>query len=247
MRKYLYIFPAVIAVIFAISGCSDAGVLQVNLDKEFTLAIGQSAQVKGEDLQIKFTGVSADSRCPADVTCIWAGEATCDIEIGYAGKTTALVLTRPGSDEQYTVEQFDGYAFSFKLEPYPQSGQQISPDMYRLHMVITRLPELTMVVGPVLTAPADYAEKDITITGYYRGWDLLHEADTAPPVTRSDWVIKDSSGAIYISAGSGSEVPEGLKPNSVGDTDTVLEVRGIVHIAGDGSPFIQALSVKRLY
>ncbi|MDO9445893.1 MAG: hypothetical protein Q7K37_11305, partial [Dehalococcoidia bacterium] len=29
----------------------------------------------GERLEVLFVGVTADSRCPVDVTCIWAGEA----------------------------------------------------------------------------------------------------------------------------------------------------------------------------
>ncbi|MCX7548971.1 hypothetical protein OS188_13530 [Xanthomarina sp. F1114] len=34
-----------------------------------------------EDVQIKFSDVLADSRCPEDITCVWAGEATVLVDI----------------------------------------------------------------------------------------------------------------------------------------------------------------------
>src|SRR5262249_58503750 len=40
-----------------------------------TLAIGQEAPVEGTGLRILFRAVSDDSRCPADVTCVWEGDA----------------------------------------------------------------------------------------------------------------------------------------------------------------------------
>ena len=82
--------------------------------------------------------------------------------------------------------------------------------------------------------------------GYYRGWDLLHEANLAPPVTRSDWVIKDSTGAIYVSANSEVKLPEMLRPDSLQHIGTVLEVKGIVGVTSTGQPYIEAKSIERM-
>ncbi|HLV14479.1 MAG TPA: hypothetical protein VKY41_04815 [Xanthomarina sp.] len=43
------------------------------------LFFGKSYHV--EDVQIKFSEVLSDSRCPEDVTCVWAGEASVLVDI----------------------------------------------------------------------------------------------------------------------------------------------------------------------
>jgi hypothetical protein len=247
MWKCILFLLASITVVFTVSSCSASLALKVNLDEEFTLSPGQSVMVQVEDLKLEFKGVTEDSRCPSDVTCIWEGRVVCDTQITYSGSSSPLTLIQPGLTDQYTDEMFKGYVISFKVTPYPNSGQQITPDIYQLHIIISKLPELTSVAGSIVAEPANYAGQSITIIGYYRGWDLLHEANMTPPVTRSDWVIKDSTGAIYVSAGSDSKVPEGLNPGSIDDTDAVLDVTGIVRLAGEGQPFIQAISIERLY
>jgi hypothetical protein len=70
------------------------------------------------------------------------------------------------------------------------------------------------MVGSITADSVAFEGQEITIVGYYRGWDLLHEANMAPPVTRSDWVIMDATGAIYVSANSEARVPEGLRPDA---------------------------------
>jgi len=43
------------------------------------LYLGKTYQI--EDVQIKFSDVLSDSRCPEDVTCMWAGEAAVLIDV----------------------------------------------------------------------------------------------------------------------------------------------------------------------
>src|SRR5436309_11682340 len=45
------------------------------LGSPFELDAGQSARITGSDLQLQFVRVESDSRCPAGVQCITAGEA----------------------------------------------------------------------------------------------------------------------------------------------------------------------------
>ena len=108
------------------------------------------------------------------------------------------------------------------------------------------MPELTNIIGSVLAEPFAFEGRDITVVGYYRGWDLLQEANTGPPVTRSDWVIKDLTGAIYISANSEAKVPEGLRPDSLQDTGIILKVKGIVRVTEEGQAYIEAKSIERV-
>jgi hypothetical protein len=245
--KYGRFILILIGIVLAVSGCYHTGIIRANLDEEFTLSIGQQVIIPGENLRLTFTGVSEDSRCPASVNCIQEGQVVCNILITQADSSTSATLIQSGLTDKYAITTMGGYILCFNLTPYPQDEHPIPSGLYRLHMVITRLPELSSIVGSILDSPRDYAGQSATIVGYYRGWDLLQEAVTASPVTRSDWVIKDLTGAIYVGAGSDSKVPDGLDPSSRDDTDAILRVRGIVQLTGDGEPFIQAIDIDRLY
>jgi hypothetical protein len=216
------------------------------MSEEFCLSIGQHASVTGQDLAISFGEVTEDSRCPSNVTCVWAGRVSCVVELTHAGSCYRITLTEPGLTSEYTREEYEEYELAFHVTPYPEAGKKIVDDTYRLHLMINILSEPTQIVASIIVEPFAFEGKDITVIGYYRGWDLLHEADVAPPVTRSDWVIKDSTGAIYISANSEAKVPDGLSPDSLQDTAVVLKLIGIVRVTEDGQAYIEAKTIERL-
>ena len=58
----------------------------------FVLPLGKTAAVKGTGIRLTFKDVRADSRCPVDVQCIWAGEA----KIG-------VVVTRNGAPDEMKI------------------------------------------------------------------------------------------------------------------------------------------------
>jgi hypothetical protein len=246
MWKYGLYFLAFLAIVFAASSCGGLDNSQVRLSEEFCLSIGQHAFITGENLEVRFKEVIEDSRCPRGVTCIWAGRVTCMIELTHASSSYRMVLTESGLTNEYSRERYEGYELAFHVTPYPEVSKKIPRDAYRLHLIISKLPEQTKIIGSIIAEPFAFERQDITIVGYYRGWDLLHEANTAPPVTRNDWVIKDSTGAIYISAHSEAEVPEGLRPDSVQDMGIILEVKGIVCVTKEGQPYIEAKSIERV-
>jgi hypothetical protein len=135
MRKYLlWILPLVLLII---AGCGAPADIYANPGITFTLAIGQSASLNGEDLVIRFVDVIGDSRCAAGVVCIWAGEASCLVEIDYADKTFEKVLTQPGVTEPAQTD-FADFTIAFDLKPYPQAGQQTEDKDYRLDLAIAR-------------------------------------------------------------------------------------------------------------
>ena len=51
------------------------------LGKEFKLVKGEVAYFKQEVIEIKFSNVTEDSRCPADVVCIWAGRVSVVVNV----------------------------------------------------------------------------------------------------------------------------------------------------------------------
>ncbi len=75
-------------------------------------------------------------------------------------------------------------------------------------------------IGGITSSPAEYEGKTVTVSGEYRGWEAGYGA---PPVTRSDWVIKDETGAIYVTG----KLPGLRYPDDVGKP---IRVKGIVRV-----------------
>jgi hypothetical protein len=246
MWKRSLCFMVFLCVVLTASSCTGLDDVQVRLNEEFCLSIGQHVSVTGEDLTVSFEEVTEDSRCPSDVTCVWAGRVSCVVELTHTGSSYRMTLTEPGLTSEYTTEEYEEYELAFHVTPYPEAGKKIGNDAYRLHLIISKLPEPTQIVGSIIAEPFAFEGKDITVIGYYRGWDLLHEVGMGPPVTRSDWVIKDSTGAIYVSANSEAKIPDGLSPDSLQDTGIILEVVGIVRVTEDRQAFIEAKSIERV-
>jgi hypothetical protein len=244
-KRSLY-FLVLLCVVLTASSCSALDNVQVRLNEELCLSIGQHASITGEDLAVSFEEVAEDSRCPSNVTCVWAGRVSCVVELTHAGASDRITLTEPGLTSEYTREEYEEYELAFHVTPYPEASKKIADDAYRLHLIISKLPEPTQIVGSILAEPFTFEGRNVTVIGYYRGWDLLHEADMGPPVTRTDWVIKDSTGAIYISANSEAKVPDGLNPDSSQDTGTIIKVMGIVRVTENGQAYIEAKSIDRV-
>jgi len=110
----------------------------VSLGESFSLAVGQSASIDGEELTIEFIDIIADSRCPLDVQCIWQGEVACLVEITYSGTGQQRVLTYPGLTQEPSETQFGSYQFTFSVGPYPEAGKEIKKDEYRLNLLINK-------------------------------------------------------------------------------------------------------------
>lgn len=90
-------------------------------------------------------------------------------------------------------------------------------------------------IGAITAAPSDFKGEPVTIAGEYRGWQA--ENGYGPPVTRSDWVIRDDTGWIYVTGQN-----PGLDPTE--DIGTPVEVKGTVRVTGEGAAYIRAESVK---
>jgi hypothetical protein len=244
-RSLCFLF--LIVIVLSGLGCNRSGSIEADLNKEFSLSVGQQAYIKGEDLELRFIDVLEDSRCPKGVECFWAGRASCEVGLTLAGSSYNMILSETGLTDTYFRSKAQGYEFTYHLTPYPEAEKEIAKDEYRLHLIVTKLSEqLTDLISSIIIEPSNYEGQEIVVIGYYRGWDLLHDVNLAPPVTRSDWVVKDSTGAIYVSASSKAKLPETLKPDSLEYMDVILKVKGVVHITSEGQPYIEATSIERL-
>ena len=86
---------------------------------------------------IEFTGVSGDSRCPANAVCIQGGDAVVHIRVTGGGTSTYELHT--GDDSRSTVVHGLYRIALMQLQPYPFSAQPIAPNDYRATLTVTRL------------------------------------------------------------------------------------------------------------
>ena len=125
------------ALLSVSSACGHPNV-EAGLDEEFSLAVGQKAIITGEDLEIRFKEVSEDSRCARDVTCVWEGRVVCLLEVTWGGVSEEITLTQPGLTDQSAQEYYQGYIFTFNVEPYPEEAEKpINCSEYRLRLTLT--------------------------------------------------------------------------------------------------------------
>ena len=115
----------------ALAACGRDG-SAATLNTPIQLAPGQSAVFEDENLKVQLVDVS-DSRCPTDVTCLWAGEAVARLTISSKGKASEHEL------KEFQKGALDGYVFEI-LQVLPARGaeaQRIAPADYRVTLKVT--------------------------------------------------------------------------------------------------------------
>lgn len=116
--------------------------------------------------------------------------------------------------------------------------------IYRVRFApnLPRAVQLTDWLGTILNAPREFDGRTFEIVGYFRGWNLLGEARGNPPVTRSDWVITDSSDSMYVTG----IAPSGLVASSREDIWNVVRLTARVVYVRLGTSYLEARRVENL-
>ena len=91
--------PVTVALVFAAAGCAtlprhDPAGQPPQADarvRTVILARGQQAVIAEESLTLKLVEIN-DSRCPATVTCVWAGHAAVTLQVGKPGLAPATLV-----------------------------------------------------------------------------------------------------------------------------------------------------------
>jgi len=107
----------------------------LELDVEGTLAAGTTVPVKGTDMQVTFVAVTEDSRCPKDVTCVWAGEVKVKltVKLGSSAPVKREVLEgRAAIVEPYRLTVT-------RVLPEPLSDKKPQPSDYRINLIVVRI------------------------------------------------------------------------------------------------------------
>jgi hypothetical protein len=130
MRKMTRVFASTVLLALASAACAGPSEpADVPVGQQFELAAGESARAGTNPVTVRFVSVPQDSRCPVDVQCVTAGDATVRLELsGGGGATTTAELhtnAEPRSAPQgsYEVELLD-------LRPAPRSTRPTAPGDY---------------------------------------------------------------------------------------------------------------------
>jgi hypothetical protein len=113
---------------------------RVAINAEFTLRRGEMASVDGGNLLVTFLAVIEDSRCAADVVCVWQGDAAMTFRIERPHAAAPVI----GIDTLHTALQPKaatraGFRVEVRgLQPYPYSSDEPGSRDYRVSLAVTR-------------------------------------------------------------------------------------------------------------
>jgi hypothetical protein len=114
-----------------LAGCGSAPAREsknVDPGADVQLAPGKTVTVSGAELNVRFVAVGDDSRCPRDVTCMWAGEVKVRLDIGEGSKPIRSVEIAEGGNAEVGAWRVT----VVRVEPQPVSTAKIAAGDYRV-------------------------------------------------------------------------------------------------------------------
>lgn len=96
----------------------------VPMNRPFQLPLAGTAALPG-DRTLTFARVEQDSRCPANVACLWPGQAEIILTVSQPGQPVeSLSLIQRADDEAASTQPIDGMTLRLvDLTPYPTTTQ----------------------------------------------------------------------------------------------------------------------------
>ncbi len=91
-----------------------------------------------------------------------------------------------------------------------------------------------LTIGDILNFPKRYENQMVTISGIFKGWK--GNCKYPPPMSRSDWMIEDKTGCIYVHG----QTPRGYfsAPPDAQGMDKPITVTGKILLDDKGNPYI---------
>jgi hypothetical protein len=108
------------------------------LGETFMIKLGEQAFIEVEALTIAFVAVVEDSRCPADVRCIWEGNARIVTTLSKINNKPVSVELNTSMEFPREGEYLDYRIKLIKLEPYPTTAREIAQSEYRALLVLLK-------------------------------------------------------------------------------------------------------------
>ncbi|MBI1731088.1 hypothetical protein HYR53_10815 [Candidatus Acetothermia bacterium] len=146
MKRITFSLVLVAALTLSLGGCSLLNLFgqsspqgtDVHVNQTFTLGLGATAKVMEANLLVTFVDVVEDSRCPVDVTCVWAGNLKVLVKLQEVGRSAQQVELNSTSDPRQVF--FGDYRVDFMgAQPPKRSTQDIRKQDYILSLMVKGL------------------------------------------------------------------------------------------------------------
>ncbi|MDY6985906.1 MAG: hypothetical protein SVE93_05850 [Candidatus Thermoplasmatota archaeon] len=136
-------------------------------------------------------------------------------------------------------------SISFTWNQIDNNGKQIKEGMYSVEASFAgikgeaefEIKGSYVQIGSVIAEPEKYEGKEVMIKGKFTGWSIPQHEIVTPMITRSDWIVEDETGAIYVTKLN----PEPLDPAS--DHGRKVIVSGVVRLE-EGKPYMEGKSLR---
>jgi hypothetical protein len=100
-----------------------------------------------------------------------------------------------------------------------------------------RAMEGKITIQKILKNAGELVNKEFLLEGAFQGWK--GKCEESSPLTRSDWILKDETGCIYVSG----KIPAGV--STLDPKGEPLVVSGVMKIKEGGKPYFQAKEVTQ--
>ncbi len=117
-----------------------------DLEGDIELKHGQRAIVESENLEIEFSRVLLESRCPENAVCAWEGQVEVEILLSRPDIDPSSVVTilKPGTDP-YENQYLSACALEYRIIllsalPYPSQDHETEPDDYEVTVRVRKEP-----------------------------------------------------------------------------------------------------------
>jgi len=131
------------------------------LEEEFQLGQDELAFFESENIWIRFVNVREDSRCPADVLCVWQGRVSIAVNVIKGEQNIGFPLT-VGESDSLALQTFDGYYIRLiEVEPYPFSSHEIQSSEYIATLLVSEVEDIEPVDAPLKQFKSGIAADEI--------------------------------------------------------------------------------------
>lgn len=141
IKKDILVYIFFILPLLSCADVVDPPCLDSPKGEEISLKKSQTISYCKENISISFVDVLNDSRCPSNVTCIWAGFVQVKLDIqGISGESTIELATEPNSYGISSQVDFEGLSIKLvDVSPYPAINVKINPDEFRAILLIEKV------------------------------------------------------------------------------------------------------------
>lgn len=107
-------------------------------DEPVTLHLNYKQEVVIDNkLKVAFEGVGADSRCPVDAICVWAGDGEVFLNISTDNSSKRYTLHTGLEPREFVIENY--LIQLINLFPATKSDMRIKPEEYNVDIRVTKL------------------------------------------------------------------------------------------------------------